>query len=58
MTFLVKAMIAKVLLSDATKKAVFSALEAETKKTDTKLDDNAVAVAKAIWDVVIPALCK
>ena len=58
MTFLVKAMIAKVLLSEATKKAVFSALEAEAKKSVTRIDDNAVAVAKAIWDVVIPALCK
>lgn len=58
MNFLVKAMIAKVLLNEATKKAVFAALEAEAKKTDTKLDDNAVAIAKAAWDVIIPALCK
>jgi ActR/RegA family two-component response regulator len=57
-TILVKALLAKVLLDPRTKDAVFSALEREAKKTDTALDDQAVAMAKVIWDTVIPAILK
>jgi ActR/RegA family two-component response regulator len=57
-TILVKALLAKVLLDPRTKDAVFGALEKEAKKTETVIDDQVLAVAKVVWDTIVPAMLK
>jgi hypothetical protein len=46
----------RLIASQDIEKKLFDALEARAKRTDTKLDDNAVAVAKEIYDVAIPII--
>jgi hypothetical protein len=55
-TFLIRALLAKILLDPRTKAAVFTALESAAKKTETRIDDKTVEIVKAIWDTAIPAL--
>jgi ActR/RegA family two-component response regulator len=57
-TTLVKFLLGKVLLDPRTKEAVFGALEKEAKKTATVIDDQAIAVARVMWDTIVPALLK
>ncbi len=46
----------KLLLNDVTKKRIMDALRAEAKKTDTVIDDEAVDIFEAGWDVILPVV--
>lgn len=57
MIALVGRMILKRLLgSPDVRKKIFDALDAEAKKTETKIDDDAVAVFKTVYDVAMPII--
>lgn len=54
----VRMALASLLGNPEVKKRVVDELRAEAKKTDSKLDDEAVDAFAAIWDVVVPAIGK
>lgn len=54
--FLVKLLLGQLVKNTEVKKRVFEALRAEAKKTDTKIDDEAIDAFEVIWDTALPAI--
>ena len=56
MQFLLRALLGKILMNPATKAAVIRELAKHAARTDTKIDDDAVAIFGEIWDIAVPVI--
>lgn len=56
LVMLARVLIARLLSDPEIKQAIMLELTDKAKRTETKLDDNAVAVFDEIWSVVVPGL--